>query len=219
MDHYNNNNFTDFDDTPLRIEFQEERMGQHVSTKPVQQDTQLTAFVNQALHISCDAVSSFEDSSYEMLQESLSSFHEICEDEEFVPETTFNDSMSSLDAAYEKLNACMERTAQSRKLIRMSQKQPSVTLSREDSQRSLSRLGSQSGGRFKEDSQRSVTHLVGPRGRGLLNRQDSNKSPSSLGTTSVRRSSKTSVLKARGSFKLRQIFGPHLRPHPRRPRS
>jgi hypothetical protein len=172
MDHYNNNN-----DTPLMIKFQEERMGQQASTKPVQQDTQLTSFlrssrhdrlsntqhavsifgtnyfeptyfddlddedsmcseeifdlplndcqhcptegaVNQALRISCDTVSSF-DEPYETLQRSLSSLHEICEEEEFVPETTtFNESMSSINAACEKLNACMERTAQSRKLAR-----------------------------------------------------------------------------------------------------
>jgi hypothetical protein len=259
MDHYDNNNCTDFDDTPLTIEFQEEHMGQQASTKFVQQDSQLTNFlrssrhgissntqhtvstfgsnsfgptdfddlddedsvcsedsfdlplndsqhcptqgaVNQALRISCDTVSNFDDS-YETLQGSLSSFHEIDEDEEFAPETiTFNESMSSMDAASEKLNACMERTAQSRMLIRMSQKQPVATLSREDSERSLNRLCSQTRRLVMGDSQRSLIH-AGSR-RGLLNRQDSNKSLSSLGNASSG-SCKTSVSKAKGSFKMR----------------
>jgi hypothetical protein len=79
---------------------------------------------------------------------SLASFQDIHEEVEFVAEPdNFNDSTSmlSLDAASEKLYACMERTSQSRMLMKqLSQhkKPPSVTtLCSRDSHRSFSQRG------------------------------------------------------------------------------
>ena len=182
--------------------------------------------VDQAFKISCDTVHSFQKSdSYPSLQGSFSSFHEIIDDSEVLlndephPTPPVDITMSALNEAFAKLNACMERTAKSRQLLKQSAK------SCDNSVSSSSRLNNEhprpvgvssnsglgpprgdvlrrqvSNESFRMMSRGALKRHVSNESlriasrSGLLKRQGSNESVSSVGSF---RSCKTSVSKAK----------------------
>jgi hypothetical protein len=96
--------------------------------------------------------------------------------------STVPDSMSSLNSSFEKLSSCMERTAETRRMVRQFSKKSLITLSKADSQRSLTRLGSH--------QSRSL--------------HDSNESFSSSGTANASfQGSKSGVTKVNASYKMK----------------
>jgi hypothetical protein len=150
--------------------------------------------IDKALRLSRHTASDFHYSQENFnISTSLASFQDIHEEVESVAEPYFNDAMGSLDAALEKLHACMERTSQSRMLVKqLSHKSPLVTtLSSRDSHRSFSQLGTQKRALRRKDSARF----------GLLLRSDSARSLSSLSNASFKTGK--SVSKAKMSYKVK----------------
>lgn len=145
-------------------------------------------FVDFALRISVDSVSTgFNDSTNSGFSLDDNSFFELANDIEndegehqnapnavaapVYQDTmeSLNQSISSLNEAFEKLTSCMDRTAQSRSILKQfKDATPGGTLSPEGSQRSACGLGGSS---------------QGPRRRGGLSRSSSNTSLNSHGSS------------------------------------
>lgn len=92
------------------------------------------------------------------------------------PMASLNQSIASLNDAFEKLSACMERTAQSRDMLKQYSNAASsgtvtknprpVTLSRQNSNRSLSRLGNHRPSLERHDSSASLNSVGSSRSLG-----------------------------------------------------
>jgi hypothetical protein len=98
------------------------------------------AVVDYDFRLSCGTISGgIEEDPEPALNASCPNFSAIPETGDFVADSNLQDSMSSLNEAFEKLNKCMERTARSRAMIRkkLSSENPVKPLEKEESQRSL----------------------------------------------------------------------------------